>query len=135
MSGYYQKEVLIKDTSTTLGASETNTPISQNFRISAEGSKFLKVLVVSDTVTAGAGITWTLQQWLGKDEDGNDEWAACGAPKTVSVTGDGVTVLTWNNGLAADAAYLPFTNMARVVMTTGAGSAITVERVSVIQQD
>lgn len=136
MSGYYQKEINFKTgASLVVGASETALPISKEFVMSYEGAQFLKVIVVADSVTAGAGITWTMQQWLGLDEDGNDEWAACGAPKTVSITADGVTTMTWNNNLAADAAYLPFTNKARIVITTGVGSAVTIERVSVLQRD
>lgn len=132
-NGYFQEAVLKNGTAVVVGASATDTVISNEFHITTSGSKHLRIIVVADSVTAGAGITWELDQWLGLDEDGNDEWATVGAPKTVAITGDGVTTMMWNSDVAADAAYLPLTNKCRVTVTTGVGSAVTIEAVRVLQ--
>ena len=53
----------------------------------------------------------------------------------MAVTAKGVTSLTFNNGVAADAAYLPLSNKGRIVVNTGIGDTIDVERIVVLQED
>jgi len=133
-NGYFSENMLLKSGGVTLGASVTAEQVSKLFHITAQGALNLRVDVVCDTVTAGAGITWKLQTSSGVNKDGAQDWQDFGAPTTVNVAAAGSTSLALNvQDVTNDEAYLPLRPLARIVMTTGAGSKVTVERISVMQ--
>jgi hypothetical protein len=121
---YYPQECKLSNV-TVIGASQTNTPISLTFSVSKAGSLNILVAIQCSAVTAGAGITAKLQSsvtgadWL----DGN----------SVSVTGNGWFYIRMNIEVSADQAKLPLADLGRVVLTTGAGSAATIDAVYVVQ--
>jgi hypothetical protein len=108
-----------------VGASATNTAVSKEFSITAAGAKYLVIAVDVSSVTAGAGITAKLQTAIGS------VWADS---KTAAVTADGRVYIKLLADNSSDQTFLPLLSKGRVVITTGAGSAVTVDRVYVIQE-
>ena len=107
------------------GASLTNSQAGNSFRVSHSGSLNFLLGIKCSGVTAGAGITAKLQSsltgvdWL----DGN----------SVSVTADGWFYIRMNVQTSGDQAKLPLGDVARLVLTTGAGSSVTVDSIYVCQ--
>jgi hypothetical protein len=85
----------------------------------------LRVEIVASGVTAGAGITAIFQ-------DSNDgiTWVS---GKTVAITTNATVSILVNPETEADLAYLPFRAHGRVVITSGAGSAVTVDQLYIYQ--
>lgn len=119
---YYAEECSLPQ---TVGASQTNLAISRTFPISHAGSLNLLIALQLSAVTAGAGITAKLQSSATEEDwlDGN----------SVSVTGNGWFYIRMNVQVSADQAKLPLGNLGRVVLTTGAGSAATVDAIYIQQ--
>jgi len=114
------------------GASVTAIQVGKVFQVTSGGSLSIRIDLVADTVTAGAGITWKLQSMSGVDKDGADNWID--ASGTVDITAAGSTTLALNvQNTASDEQYLPLRPTARIVITTGAGSAVTVEQLNITQ--
>jgi hypothetical protein len=125
---YTARQVLKNDTAQVLGASQTLVPVSNEILVTGEGSHScivgLKVSGRSGTVTA------TLQHSL--VSGANADWRSDG---TVSITAN-----TWfyidhfayavNNG---NTVKYPIGSIARVVITTGATSGVTVEQCLFLQ--
>jgi len=116
---------LVKPTK-VLGASLTNEAISNEIGLTYNGSLNLRVDVVTSAVTVGAGITVKLQMRSGNFE----AWAdVAGANASASVTAAGTFSMRQNVEVAADQANMPLKKQVRVVATTGAGSAVTINEV------
>jgi len=115
---YRYSSISIELPQSVFGASLTNNPVGQPFRVSHAGSLNVLIGIECSGVTAGAGITAKLQSSLtGSDWlDGN----------SVSVTGNGWFYIRMNVQASGDQAKLPLGDVGRLVLTTGAGSAITV---------
>lgn len=102
----------------TVGASETALPVTVPERVTHSSRAVVDLKASGFTV--GAGITFKLQDSF----DGvtwNDISAA------TSITAAGTYTLRYNPETAVT--YLPFRPMVRVVVTTGAGSAVTIDHV------
>jgi hypothetical protein len=123
-NGWAPKNVVLSGL-VPLGASQSNAPVSNVFSLSAGGAIDGLVIALSCSgVTAGAGITAKLQSGLnGTFYDS----------KTVAITGNGVFFITLLGNKAADQTYLPLLAAGQVVVTTGAGSAVSVDMVQVLQ--
>ena len=119
---YYAEECSLPQ---TVGASQTNLAVSSTFTISHAGSLNLLVALQLSAVTAGAGITAKLQSSATEEDwlDGN----------SVSVTGNGWFYIRMNVQVSADQAKLPLGNLGRIVLTTGAGSAATIDAIYIQQ--
>lgn len=112
-------------TAPVLGASETDTPVSRTFALSASAATEALVMAVTvSDVTVTTAITLKLQTTL--SEIG---WVNA---KTASITADGVVMLTLHAEKAGDQTYFPLLNNARLVISTGAGDAVTVDKVEVL---
>lgn len=124
MNGWSPKNV-VKSGLSAVGASETDLPISNDFSISGQGAcQGMVIAVACSSVTVGAGISAKLQSGLsGVYMDA----------KSVSITGNGVFYIKLLAANSSDQTYLPLLAGGRVVLTTGAGSACTVDSVSVLQ--
>ena len=125
---YSPEHVLKSQTAQVLGASATAIAVTEPFRISHSGSLNILVGIKCASVTAGAGITAKLQSsiygnssadWI----DGN----------SVSITGNGWFYIRMNVQASGDQAKLPLADVGQIVLTTGAGSAVTVSDVLVLQ--
>jgi len=131
MNGYFPDEVVRTDVNVVVAA-QTNLAVSKEFRISGQGSVKFRVDLVADAVTVGAGITAKLQTTSGVDKDGNEDWVDA---KTTAVTAAGSFSISLLAQLAADQTYLPLRPKGRVVVTTGAGSAVTFESIRIMQEE
>lgn len=122
--GYKFKNVVKDGASQVVGASATNQVVSNVFPMSTQDSLYFLAKIVCTTVTAAAGITAKLQEsWNGAT------WEDVGNRAQVSVTTDGnfeISILATDS---SDAAQLPIWALGRIVVTTGAGDAVTVTEV------
>ena len=109
----------------TVGASETNTVVSREFPITGGGSRQLVARVKTSATTVAVGITFGIQSSM----DGS-VWVK--AAKTTAITGDGNFTLSLIAELAGDQASLPLLPRARIVVTSGAGDAVTIDNVFVV---
>lgn len=112
---------------TAIGASVTNQAISNEFRITAGGARTLVVALKASGVTAGAGITAKLQTAVA-----DYAWMDS---KTVAVTAAGEFYIKLMAETAADQTHLPLLGKGRVVITTGAGSALTIDSLYILVED
>lgn len=109
-----------------IGASETNTPISKEFPISAGGARMLAVSITTGTNVGTA--TAKLQTAMY-----GQEWEDS---KTVTLTagaGD-VFYITLLDTKAGDQTFLPLFDKCRVVVTTAAASSAVISSVLEIQE-
>lgn len=122
----YKSENIVKDgTSVSLGASETNTVVSESFRIN-DPTRLVVDFYVSAVTDAGSdsSVIVTLQS-----SSGGDNWVAAKAAAAVTTTGwKSITLLA---ELAGDQTYLPLRPLIRVVATTAAGDALTIRDIIV----
>lgn len=119
----------LKKLEPTVGASETNLPIAE-FSTDWESSLHFRLDMVCSSVTVGAGITAKLQDraFGGSYED------LSSANASVSVTGNGTFSITLFIERTADQVDLPIKKSCRLVITTGAGSAVTFDNISIQQR-
>lgn len=127
MNAWIPRLVSLPQSPTVVGASATNTPISKAFTITAGGSTSMVVAIKASGVTAGAGITAKLRSAIGNNTPVDS--------KTVAITTDGIVYIKLNVSISADQTHLPLLSIGDVVLTTGAGSAATIDAVWVLQED
>ena len=113
--------------SLSYGASLSGQPISKEFRITAGGSLHLVVAIKASGVTAGAGITATLQTCVG-----DYPWVSS---KSVSITADGYYYIKLLAEASGDQTYLPLLGKGRVTLTTLAGAAVTIDSLYLLVED
>jgi hypothetical protein len=125
MNGWYVADYKLPTVS-AVGASVTNSPISKEFSLSQCAATRAFVVKIKVTgVTLATAITAKLQS--GIDGEYVDS-------KTVSITADGNFYIKLLAAAAADQTFFPLLNTARVVITTGAGDAVTISKVQVLQE-
>lgn len=105
-----------------VAASLTAEPVSDEFRITAEGSCRIAVAVVASAVTG------TVDLILQTNYSG--EWVTS---KATTIAAAGTAYIKMLSEASADQAALPLGVKCRVVATTGVGEAITVSSVKVLQ--
>lgn len=123
-NGWSAQEVQLPVSATTLGASVSNIPVTKEYRISAGGAKDMVLKITASAAVVGAGITAKLQTAIGSD------WVDS---KTVAITTAGTYYIKLLAEASGDQTYLPLLNLGRVVLTTGAGSSVTVSKVELLQ--
>ncbi len=124
MAGYASEDLLINKTQIAVGASETNTVITNPFRASHEDSMAMMVNVVCTSVSVTNAITANLQDSI----DGGTTWADV---KTVTISADGtfeIEVNAWDGG---DTIMHP---LLRVTVDSGASDAVDVDNVWVTRR-
>ena len=108
----------------TLGASETDTVVSEVFDMSNEDSKYSLIRLDTSSVTVTNAVTANLQHsW-----DGGTTWEDIGSGVQVSITGNNTYQMELDYSAANSSLAWP---LARVVVTTGVGDACTVDAVYV----
>lgn len=127
MNAWTPRNVSALTAPVAVGASQTDAPVSNQFGITAGGSRNIVVAAKVSAVTVGAGITLKLRSSIGTQSPQDS--------KTVAVTGNGMFYIKLLAEAAADQTHLPLLSLGQVVATTGAGSAVTVDNVWVIQED
>lgn len=127
MNAWSPRNISALNAPVAVGASQTNAPVSIPFGITAGGSRNIVVAAKVSGVTAGAGITLKLRSAIGTNTAQDS--------KTAAVTADGMHYIKLVAESSTDQAFLPLLSLGQLVVTTGAGSAITVDNVWVIQED
>lgn len=123
-NGFSVRDYLLQGSSVTLGASETDTVVSFNFPMSAEDSKFCLIRLDTSAVTVTNAVTANLQHsW-----DGGTTWEDVGSDSQVSITGNASYQIRHLHTNSNATETWP---LARVVITTGASDACTVDAVYV----
>jgi hypothetical protein len=85
------------------------------------------IAIKASSVTAGAGITAKLRSSIGENTPVD--------AKTVSIAADGIVYLKLDINISGDQTHLPLLSLGEIVLTTGAGSAATIDAVWVLQED
>ena len=125
-NGWSPKGNLKKNGLPAVGASETNLAISEIFTLSAGGAvEGLVVKITASGVTLATAITAKLQTAI------DQEWVDS---KTVSITTNGNFYIKLLGNAAADQTFLPLLASGRIVITTGAGDAVTVDTIKILQE-
>lgn len=119
---------LLHSGNSSLGESLTNKVISKEFRIGASGATKLVVAIKASGVTSATGITAKLQTAAGTDMGFEDS-------KTVTISGNDVYYIKLLAEASGDQTYLPLLSVGRVVVSTGAGDAVTIDKVLVLAED
>lgn len=131
IGGYLSKQILKQGGSQLVGASATNTVISDEFRVTSAGALNTRIDVVAGSVTVGTGITAKLQHAPYIKADGTADWVDS---KTVAIAGNGLVTIKLLATDANDHQYLPLRPHGRVVLSTGAGDTATITDVRVVQE-
>lgn len=129
MNGYSPQ--LISRGASVIGAGVTKQAVSkpEGSGLTSGGSKHFRVNVKVTDVTVATGITLILQHLI------IDEWKdLAGANASVAVTADGTYSLTQAVERSADQPNMPVSKQIRVVCSTGAGDAVTVQQVELLQE-
>lgn len=121
-NGWAANEVAI--TGKVVGASETNTPVTREYPITAGGALNHVLVIDATAVTVGTGITAKLQTAVGST------WQDA---KTVAITATGRFYIKLNIEVAGDQTYLPLLNKGRLVITSGSGDTVTISAVNILQ--
>lgn len=111
--------------SLTVGASVTAQAISKEFALHQQQSLNFRADILCSAVTAGAGITIKVQHRM----EGGQFTDLASANASVAVTANGTASITLNYARTADMADMPLRKQCRLVITTGAGSAITIDKI------
>lgn len=104
-----------------IGANETDVVVSDIQLISCDDSLTSTFTIEASSVTSASGITLQLQESHRKDATYVDVSGA-----SVAITGNGSFDIVFNEVDGANRALKPFI---RMVITTGAGDAVTVDRI------
>lgn len=121
-NGYTVDNVLLRGSAVTLGASETDTVVSNSFNLSGEDSKFFLVRLDTSSVTVTNAVTANLQHsW-----DGGTTWEDLGSGSQVSITGNNSYQIEHDYAASNTSLAWP---LARIVVTTGVSDACTVDAV------
>ena len=124
MAGYTSRDLLTNGTSIVVGASETNTVVTNTFKISDADAKTMLVKIEAITVTSATAITANLQDsW-----DGGTTWADV---KTVAIAADGAVEIEVNTLDGGDTLMWP---LGRVTIDSGSGDAATITNVFVTRR-
>lgn len=108
------------------GASETESELVR-FSLSYESSLNLRVDLLASSVTSSTGITAKLQH---RTTGGAYEDLAT-SNSSVAIAADGTHSITLHIQRSGDQADMPLRKACRLVMTTGAGDAVTIDDVIV----
>lgn len=118
------ERALLNETSVVIGASETNTVVSENVMI--RDGKHLLVEVTAASGTYVTGITLKVQDSV----DGTN-W---NDSKTAAISADGQVAIKIAP-TTDDAAHLPIRPLVRVVVSSGVGDAVTISKVFICHGD
>lgn len=125
MSVYRAPSVLLDETSQSVGASKTGQVVSREFNLPPDAAtRAMRLDIECSGVTKTTGITVKLQHAVADGEDFADVDSTDAA---VTIDDDGwfAIVLSSTNSSTAD--LFPLRQLARVVVSTGADDAVTVD--------
>jgi hypothetical protein len=124
---WVSRDVLLNNTSVVVGASETNTVVSETFRIH-DPSRIIVDITASSVTDAGADSSIVAKI---QDSSGSGTWSTKGSEGNVAITGNGTFSITLMIENSSDQAELPLRPLGRIVVTTAAGDTATIDNVRV----
>ena len=127
MNAWNPRNISIPQSPISVGASQTSVAISKLFGITAGGSRNIVISIQCSAVTVGAGITAKLLTSVGS--------LPVQDSKTVAITASGMAYIKLSVQAAGDQSFLPLLSIGSVVVSTGIGSAVTIDDVRVLQED
>lgn len=110
----------------SIGASKTSVRVTRDYSVSPDGAIRHVVVIKASGVTSTTGITAKLQTSV----DGSTWVDSSG---TTAITTNGLAYIKLAIEKSGDQTHLPLLPVARVVVSTGTGDAITIDSVKVIQ--
>lgn len=116
---------LLQGAAQAVGASATDTAVSENWTPTYLDCERLLVAVKASSVTASTGITAMVEQ----SPDGGTTWADSKSAG-VAISGNGWIYIRVNPQTSGDT--VPLAPLLRVTVTTGSGDAVTVDDVRVL---
>lgn len=121
-NGYQSKNVLKQQTAVVVGASETDTVVTNEFRMSGEDSKYFLARIDANTVTVTNAVTANLQHsW-----DGGTTWEDVGSGAQVAIAGNNTYQIELEFSASNSTLTWP---LARIVVTSGVDDAATIAAV------
>lgn len=129
-NGYTSKNEQLRGASVVIGASATDTVVSNVFRLSQMDSLNFLCIVKAASVTSTTGITAKLQH----SHDGGTTWADVGNRAQATIAANGNATISIVATDSSDAAQLPLWTLGRVVVSTGADDAVTITEVWVAKR-
>ena len=124
------RKVILKNNETkTIGASQTDVQISEDFAVFYGLRLRLDIRVSS--LTHVTGVTFKLQTSPGTNSLGTPIWKDVKSiSSTASISSDDFLTLTINPEVAGDVAALPLGLVCRLLCSTGAGESVTITQIS-----
>lgn len=128
MNGYSPQDKIRE--SKVFGASETEARVSEDIGLTAGGAlNGFRIKMDVSSVTNATGITAKVQMRT------FDDWTdLAGANASVAITADGEYTIKQLALISADQGNFPLEKMLRVVVTTGAGDAVTFDKLVMLQE-
>ena len=128
MSSLVQREMILNGAPQTVGASVTNTVISNVWEVDEYMAKNVSIQITTTSQTVTTAITVKLQH----SYDGTN-FTDVGSPCQVSITGSaGRFFIDAIEGVSADAAVMPIRPKARLVVTTGSSDSVVFSSLIVV---
>jgi len=127
MNAWTPRNVSALNAPVVVGASQTDVPVSTQFGITAGGSRSIVVAAKVSGLAVGAGVTLKLRSAIGTQSVQDS--------KTASITSNGMVYIKLLAESSSDQSFLPLLSLGQVVISTTAGSAVTVDNVWVLQED
>jgi hypothetical protein len=126
-NGYSQRDMLLRGAQVAVGASETDTVVTNTFAMSPEDSKFCLIRIVCTSVTVTNAISAELEHsW-----DGGTTWLTLGTDDDVSISGNGTFEIEHNHENTNSQLTWP---LCRVTVTSGVSDAVDVDAVYVTRR-
>lgn len=124
MGGYVMKGKVLAGAAVSVGASQSNSVVSELIQISEADSLHFRADFL---VSAVSGTIAAKLQTSDTPGDSNS-WVDA---KSVNITGTGRTAYTLLAEVSGDQQYLPLKTFARFVVTTDGGESITIDQIEV----
>lgn len=118
------RQILLASTSQVIGASETNTVVSEV--LSIHNPSRILVDITASSTTIATGVTAKIQ-----DSSDKSTWFTKGSAGNVAIAGDSTYSINLLDTVTGDQAELPLRPFVRVVITSGAGDEATIDSVMV----
>ena len=125
---YAMREQLLNDTAVVIGASETDTPVTDKISITAADATDGMIIDITASSVTDAGADSSIIAKLQSRYSATGGWEDS---KTVVIAGNDTYTIKLLPQVSGDQQYLPLRPEIRVVVSSGAGDAATISSVRV----
>ncbi len=130
-AGYSTKQVVLKNTTQAVIASQTAQVVSETFAIRGDLARDFIVKILVNPATVGSGITGILQTTMAQTAAGVDIWEDSKTIAITTVATDTLFTIKLLDTVAGDQTYLPLAPRGRIAITTAAGATVSVLKIFV----